>query len=61
MQKAEQVTRYFQTFFLAELRGKAMENPLPDWILDGSTRLDLLEDCNYAAKMLVQAMRNQSE
>jgi hypothetical protein len=55
--KTEIIGDYMETLFSAELQGKADKVPLPNWWLD---ELDLLEDCNYAIKVLAQASKNQS-
>jgi hypothetical protein len=56
--KTEIIASYLKAVFVAELRGDADNVPLPDWSMN---QLDLLEECNYASKMLVQATKNLSE
>jgi len=58
IQKTENIAAYMKSVFVAELRGNAEKVPLPNWSLD---QLDILEECNYASKVLVQATKNLSE
>jgi len=60
IQKTELVATYLKTMVIAELHGKTEGVPIPDWGMEWS-KLELVEDCNFAAKMLVEASRNQSE
>ena len=50
-----EVAAYMKKRFIAELKGSAGEVQLPRF------PLDLLEECNFAIKLLVKATRNQSE
>src|SRR5260221_1615540 len=58
IQKTENIAAYMKAVFVAKLRGNAENVPLPNWSLG---QLDLLEECNYASKIMVQATRNLSE
>jgi hypothetical protein len=53
--KTEEIAAYLKARFLAELHREIKSFPLPN------LSLDLQEDCNYAAKVLVQAAENQSK
>lgn len=50
-----EVANYMKKLFAAELKGCAEEVPLPRF------PLELLEECNFAMKLLVRASRNQSK
>ena len=58
IQKTETIAAYMKAVFVAELQGNAERVPLPNWSLD---QLNILEECNYASKVLVQATKNLSE
>ena len=51
----EQIAFYMGARFIAELRGSVEEIQMPRF------PLDLLEECNFAIKLLVKASRNQSK
>jgi hypothetical protein len=56
VKKTEEISTYLKHLFIAELRGKGEIN-MPNW----PQALDLLEECHYAVKLLVEATKNQSE
>lgn len=51
----EEIATYLKAAFNAEMRGELGLLQMPRY------SLDLLEECNFAAKLLVKATRNQSE
>lgn len=51
----QQIASYMKSRFIAELRGATEQLQMPRF------PLDLLEECNFATKLLVKASRNQSK
>ena len=60
IQQTELLSTYLKTMVIAELHGKTEGVPILDWGMEW-LKLDLVQDCNFAAKMLVEASKNQSE
>jgi len=54
IEKTKQISAYMRLLYDAELQGKD-DIPLPNW------PIDLLEDCRYAVKVIVQGLNNQRE
>jgi hypothetical protein len=50
-----EIAFYMKSIFLAELSGSVDKLQMPNF------PLDLLEDCNFAIKLLSRAVRNKSE
>lgn len=51
----EQIASYMRSRFIVELKGAVEEIQMPRF------PLDLLEECNFAVKLLVRASQNQSK
>jgi hypothetical protein len=51
----QQIASYMKSRFISELRGATEELQIPRF------PLDLLEECNFATKLLVRASKNQSK
>ena len=51
----QQIASYMKSRFIAELRGATDKLQMPRF------PLDLLEECNFAIKLLVKASKNQSK
>ena len=54
IEKTREIPTYMHLLYEAELQGKD-DIPLPNW------SLDLLEDCQYAVKVILKALRNESQ
>ena len=54
IQKTEEIAVYLRELFVAELQSRS-DVPLPNW------SLDLLQDCQYAAKVIAKAVKNESK
>ena len=54
IEKTREIAAYMHLLYEAELQGKD-DIPLPNW------SLDLLEDCRYAVKVILKALRNESQ
>lgn len=56
IQKTKEIAEYMRAVYTAEIQSNgATDVPFPKW------RLDLLEECRYAAKVIAQAVKNESE
>jgi len=44
-----------QILYTAEVEGRKYDGKFPNW------SIDLLQDCHYAAKVIVQAVKNESK
>jgi len=53
--KTQEIATYMTSRFLAELNGSVENFQMPRF------PLDLLEDCNFATKLLVRAVGNKSK
>ena len=54
IEKTKEVAAYMRQLYNAELQGKD-DVPLPHW------SIDLAEDCRYAVKVILKAVKNESE
>jgi hypothetical protein len=55
IQKTKEIAAYLRQLCAAELQSTDRHVPFPNW------PIDLLEECHYAAKVIVQAIKNQSK
>ena len=55
IQQTEQIAAYIGQLVRTDLRGSDVDVRMPRW------PIDLLEDIHFIAKLLVQAIKNQSE
>jgi len=54
IQKTKEIASFLRNLFNAELHGTDIVE-LPNW------SVDLLEDCRYAVKIIVKAIKNRSK
>ena len=56
IEKTKEVADYMRAVYTAEIQSNGATGvPFPKW------RLELLEECRYAAKLIAQAVKNESE
>jgi hypothetical protein len=55
MHTAEEIATYLKLLFTSQLKGNNEKISMPDF------SIDLLEECHYAVRLLVEAVKNPSK